>query len=54
MRQFANVDYPWFENNFNLLKKWLENLCSSDLFLSVMDKHDTWNNQNKPNIISWR
>ena len=27
VRQFANVDYPWFESNFDLLKQWLENFC---------------------------
>ena len=53
VRQFANVNYPWFEDNFKLLKKWLENFCSSNLFLSVMDKHDTWKNEDKPKIISW-
>lgn len=51
IRQFANVDYPWFENNFNLLKIWLENFCSSDLFLKVMPKYDTWKSTNEEKII---
>ena len=54
IRQFANVNYPWFESNFNLLKTWLENFCSSDLFLSVMEKHNTWENEHEPKIVSWR
>ena len=54
IRQFANVNYSWFENNFNLLKTWLENFCSSDLFLSVMEKHNTWENEHEPKIVSWR
>ena len=54
VRQFANVDYPWFESNFNLLKQWLESFCSSDLFLSIMNKYETWKNENKPTMITWR
>ena len=54
IRQFANVDYSWFENNFNLLIVWLENFCSSNLFLSVMEKHNTWKNEHEPKIMSWR
>jgi len=53
VRQFANVDYLWFENNFDLLKKWLENICSSNLFLSVMNKYDTWDNSNEPIIVNY-
>ena len=40
VRQFANVDHPWFKSNFDLLKQWLENFCSTDLFLSVMNKYE--------------
>ena len=54
VRQFANVDYSWFESNFDLLKNWLENFCSSDLFLSIMNKYDTWENNQQPKIISWK
>ena len=53
IRQFANVDYPWFDNNFNLLKTWLQNFCSSNLFLSVMEKHNTWENNHEPKIVCW-
>ena len=52
IRQFANVDYQWFENNYNKLTSWLQDICSSNLFLQIMKKHETWNNKNKSIIIS--
>ena len=52
VRQFANVDYQWFENNYNKLTSWLQDICSSNLFLQIMKKHETWNNKNKSIIIS--
>ena len=52
IRQFANVDYQWFENNYNKLTSWLKDICSSNLFLQIMKKHETWNNKNKSIIIS--
>ena len=52
VRQFANVDYQWFENNYNKLTSWLEDICSSNLFLQIMKKHEMWNNKNKSIIIS--
>ena len=52
IRQFANVDYQWFENNYNHLDLWLKNLSSSDLFLSVMNKYETWEKEQKPLIIN--
>ena len=42
VRQFANVDYQWFQNNYFNLKCWLEKIASSELFLKVMDKKNTW------------
>tara|TARA_B100001250_G_C19641274_1_gene718382 strand:+ start:30 stop:587 length:558 start_codon:yes stop_codon:yes gene_type:complete len=42
VRQFANVDYQWFENNYSSLKCWLEEITSSQLFLKVMEKKNTW------------
>tara|TARA_Y100000814_G_scaffold53612_1_gene33265 strand:+ start:28 stop:609 length:582 start_codon:yes stop_codon:yes gene_type:complete len=53
VRQFAHVDYGWFSNNYNSLKNWLETIASSALFLSVMDKHETWKNEHEPKILSW-
>ena len=52
VRQFANVDYQWFENNYNKLTSWLEDICSSNLFLQIMKKYEMWNNKNKSIIIS--
>ena len=54
VRQFANNDYQWFESNFDLLKQWLESFCSSDLFLSIMNKYETWKNEDEPKMITWR
>ena len=53
VRQFANVDYEWFGNNFNQLTPWLEKISISDLFISIMNKYDTWNNTDKPCIIEF-
>ena len=52
IRQFANVDYQWFENNYNKLTSWLEEICSSNLFIQIMKKYKMWNNKNKSIIIS--
>ena len=46
IRQFANVDYKWFENNYTELTVWLENICSSDLFVQIMKKHEMWDKKN--------
>ena len=53
VRQFANVDYKWFENNYNQLTIWLKNICASDLFISIMMKYEIWNNTNKPMVIDF-
>ena len=53
VRQFANVDYQWFENNYTKLTFWLEKICTSTLFLSVMKKYDVWNIKNRDQIISF-
>ena len=52
IRQFANVDYQWFENNYTKLTVWLEDICSSNLFIQIMKKYEMWNNKNKSIIIS--
>ena len=46
IRQFANVDYKWFENNYTELTVWLENICSSDLFVQIMKKYEMWDRKN--------
>ena len=52
VRQFANVDYQWFENNHKKLTSWLKEICSSNLFIQIMKKYEMWNNKNKSIIIS--
>ena len=52
VRQFANVDYQWFENNYNKLTIWLEDICSSNLFIQIMEKHELWSNEKKSIAIN--
>ncbi len=47
IRQFANVDYEWFENNYQRLAYFLEEICSSDLFIKIMEKYPLWNKKDK-------
>lgn len=43
IRQFAHVDLDWFENsNWQEVKRWLNELKSSDLFTSIMHKYPIW------------
>jgi len=53
IRQFANVDYQWFESNYTHLTNWLNNISSSSLFKSIMEKYNTWNEKDKPQIINF-
>jgi len=53
IRQFANVDYQWFESNYIHLENWLNNISSSNLFKSIMEKHNTWNEKDEPQIINF-
>jgi len=46
IRQFANVDYQWFENNYTKLTAWLDDICSSNLFIQIMKKYEIWNSKN--------
>ena len=46
IRQFANVDYKWFESNYARLTIWLEDICSSNLFIQIMQKYEMWDNKN--------
>jgi len=52
VRQFANVDYQWFEDNYNKLTIWLDRICSSNLFIDIMKKYDMWSKENKSIVIS--
>ena len=47
IRQFANVDYEWFEKNHQRLACFLEQICSSDLFIKIMEKYPLWNKKDK-------
>ena len=51
IRQCAHVDLNWFQNNFKYLSLWLDKFKTSDLFLSIMNKHDVWSIDNKDLII---
>ena len=53
IRQFANVDYKWFENNYIHLNKWLKKISTSNLFISVMSKYDTWHKNIEPKIVNF-
>ncbi len=53
IRQCANVDLEWFNNEFYNLEKWLSNLISSELFQSVMNKYAPWEEESKGILIKW-
>ena len=53
IRQFANIDYKWFENNYIYLNKWLKEISESKLFLSIMNKYDTWHKNTEPKIVTF-
>jgi len=43
IRQFAAVDAVWFESaNYPKLQAWLDELTSTELFQSVMQKYPVW------------
>ena len=42
IRQFANVDYLWFESAYNNLASWLSDISSSELFEKIMKKYSLW------------
>jgi glutathione S-transferase len=46
IRQFAAVDEAWFEGApYSALKGWLARMVTSDLFLGVMEKYATWDEE---------
>ena len=53
IRQFANVDEDWFQENFATLSNWLNNIMESKLFVSVMDKYLEYNLEQKPLITNF-
>ena len=43
IRQFSLVDKNWFDHSdYQNVRRWLENLISTELFLDVLQKHDVW------------
>ena len=53
IRQCENVDSNWFKNNFPNLNRWFNDIKSSDLFLSVMNKYDIWNQKDSGIILQF-
>jgi len=53
IRQFANVDSIWFNEKYSLINKWLNNIISSKLFLSVMHKYSEYQIGQKPIITNF-
>ena len=54
IRQFANVDCTWFKNNYIYLNRWLKNISSSEIFISIMKKYNTWDKNKEPKIINFK
>ncbi len=44
IRQFANVDFEWFEQSpYPNVRQWLEGLINSEAFIAIMKKRPIWN-----------
>jgi len=54
IRQCAYVDVTWFEKYFSNLNNWLNNIQSSNLFLSVMKKYKMWDQNNSGIITNYK
>ena len=52
VRQCANVDINRI-SEFSYIKSWLDNMLSSKLFTSVMQKYDVWDIDKKPLIVNF-
>ena len=50
IRQCENVNPDWFTSNFSNLSSWLYKIKTSNLFLSVMDKYELWD-QKGPGLV---
>ena len=52
VRQFAHVDFKWFERcDYVKLRGWLEALKVSDLFAAVMQKYPQWREGDEPTVF---
>ncbi|MAX13482.1 MAG: glutathione S-transferase, partial [Candidatus Marinimicrobia bacterium] len=47
VRQFANVDLDWFQNEYVKLASWLNKILDSVLFKRIMKKYDLWDSSKK-------
>ncbi len=53
VRQFAFADRKWFDAQpWPRLIQWLNAFTSSELFLSIMDKHQPWQPEHQ-NVLRW-
>ena len=53
IRQFANVDSEWFQNNYKNLANWLDGIFTLDLFIAVMQKYNLWDSRSGDLIINY-
>lgn len=53
IRQCEHVDSDWFENTFPNLNRWFNDIKSSKLFLSVMNKYEIWNQKDYGKVIQF-
>ena len=54
IRQFANVDIQWFQDQYKYLFHWLDRFCNSSLFTSVMKKYVPWSAGDEPLILKFQ
>ena len=51
IRQFANVDRSWFNNQpFKNIHRWLNSFLDSDRFFSIMHKYKKWTPTETPTL----
>ena len=53
IRQCANVDFKWFQEEFINLNIWFQKIVSSKLFLSTMKKYEVWNQIDKGHTVNY-
>ena len=53
IRQFANVDPEWFQDNYKNLANWLNEISTLDLFIAVMQKYNLWDSRSGDLIINY-
>ena len=53
LRQYVNVDKEYFIKSFPNLNRYLDDFCTSELFLSVMNKYALWEKNSEPLITNF-